>query len=346
MQIHIEEVPTDIRRRAAHLLETVRGTEMDPTGGKASLTRNVTALFRPDIDDVAYYEFAVDLGRGEDRRTATTGRGDGDATMALPASTGFIIAASKGHDHPIAHWSLDREPPSRQIAAAAEEKGSKAERIYKVDSLSYVGETAEGEIAAQTGQLPLPIEGLPGDIEKARGRISSTMVRPAEKRKDDSDPSREKPEVVNRGARPQRVKLRPVESWAELRKGYAEAFGPLLKGLAQNAAPAWEIEELVAKLGEGIMTGTSHTVALLEADAAVEVSGEGARLVRIEPLKTPGGSGAVVLHVADEKLSQEVSFEMHISYRSGLRETLPFFAVSSSTPSDRKPDSGMNIFEE
>lgn len=346
MQIHIEEVPTEIRRRAAQLLETVRGTDMDPTGGKASLTREVTALFRPDIDDVAYYEFAVDLGRGDDRRTAFTGRGDEGAKRAMPAATGFIIAASKGHDHPIAHWSLDREPPSRQIAAAAEAKGSKVDRIFKVDSLSYIGETAGGEIAGQTGQLPLPIEGLPDDIEKARGRISSTLVRPARKAKDDSDPGGDTPETVTRGARPQRVKLRAIDSWADLRKGYAKAFGPLLKGLARNAAPAWEIEALVARMGEGIMTGTTRRVALLEADAAVEVSGEGARLVKIEALETPGGSGAVALQVADEKLAQEVSFEMHIAYRSGLRETLPFFAVSSSTPSDRKPDSGMNFFEE
>ena len=228
----------------------------------------------------------------------------------------------------------------------AEEKGSKVERIFKVDALSYVGETADGEMAGQTGQLPLPIEGLPDDIEKAKGRISSTLTKPAQAGKDDSEPGKDKPETMTRGARPQRVKLTPVDSWAALRKGYAAAFGPLLKGLAQNAAPAWEIEELVAKLGEGIMTGTTHKVALLESDAAVEISGDGAKLVKIEPLKTPEGSGAVALHVADEKLAQEVSFEMHISYRSGLRETLLFFAVSSTTPSDRKPDSGMNVFED
>ncbi|WP_156874868.1 hypothetical protein [Sulfitobacter alexandrii] len=346
MQIHIEEVPTAIRRRAAQLLETVRGTEMDPTGGRARLMPQVTALFRPDLDEVAYYEFAVDLGRGEDRPAAITGRGDRGGKMAMPADTGFIIAASKGHDHPIAHWSLDREPPSRQIAAAAEEKGGKVARIFKVDALSYVGETEDGEMAAQTGQLPLPIEGLPDDMEKARGRISSTLVRPSQKPKDDGDPLQDKPETINRGARPQRVKLREVESWAQLRKVYAKTFGPLLADLARNAAPAWEIEDLVAKMGEGIKTGTTHRVALLESDAAVEVSGEGARLVRIEPLDTPEGSGAVALHVADEALPQEVSFEMHVSYRSGLRETLPFFAVSDSTPSDRKPGSGMNFFEE
>ncbi|WP_152466834.1 hypothetical protein [Sulfitobacter sp. THAF37] len=344
--MNIEEVPTAIRRRAAQLLETVRGTEMDPTGGKARLSPQVTALFRPDMDDVAYYEFAVDLGRGDDRLTAITGRGDRDGKMGMPAGTGFIIAASKGHDHPIAHWSLDREPPSRQIAIAAEEKGSRVARVFKVDSLSYVGETEDGEMAGQTGQLPLPIEGLPEDFEKARGRISSTLVRPAQKPKDDTDPGNSKPETVNRGARPQRVKLREVESWAQLRKVYAKAFGPLLGNLARNAAPAWEIEDLVAKMGEGVMTGSTHRVALLESDAAVEISGEGARLVKIEPLDTPEGSGAVALHVADEKLAHEVSFEMHISYRSGLRETLLFFAVSETTPSDRKPDSGMNFFEE
>lgn len=345
MQIHMEEVPLAVRRRAAQLLENVRGSEMDPTGGKAALNGKVTGIFRPDIDAVAYYEFAVDLGRGKKRQATITGRGDGKDKLSMPANEGFIIAAANGHDHPIAHWSLDREPPSRQVAVAAEEKGASVARIYKLDALAYVGESADGEMVGQTGQLPMPINGLPDDIEKAEGRISSTLARPAQESENDKDPSKELHEIVTRGVRPRKVELAPVESWKELREGYRDAFGPLLKGLAKQAAPAWEVEELVAKLGEGILTGTTHMLALLESDTAVEVSGDGAKLVKLESLKTEAG-GALALHVVDEKLTQEVSFDVHISYRSGLRETLSFFAVSPSTPSGRKPESGMNVFEE
>lgn len=346
MQLNIEEVPTDVRRRAAQLLENIRGTDMDPTGGNASLSGDVMAIYRPDIKDIAYYEFHVDLGRGDTTQLAVSGDVEAEKQMQLPAKQGFVIAASSGHDHPVAHWSLDREPPSAQIAVAAEVNGAKVARIVKLDALCYAGESPDGDLAAQTGQLPMPIEGLPTDPAKGRDRITSTLRRPAAGAKDDSAPSKEPHETVQRGVRPRKVKIRAVDSWKELHSVYTETFGPLLQDLADQAAPAWEIEKLVSELGEGIMTGTSKTVALLEADAMVEVSGDGAKLVKLEPLKTAGKGGAVVVHVVDETLEQEVSFDLNISYRSGAREHLRFFAVSQSTRSGTKPASGLSIFEE
>ncbi|MFC6759350.1 hypothetical protein ACFQFQ_07360 [Sulfitobacter porphyrae] len=189
MQIHIEEVPTEIRRRAAQLLETVRGTDMDPTGGKASLTREVTALFRPDIDDVAYYEFAVDLGRGDDRRTAFTGRGDEGAKRAMPAATGFIIAASKGHDHPIAHWSLNREPPSRQIAAAAEAKGSKVDRIFKVDRCPISARPPGARLPVRPGNCPCPSKGCPMTSKRREVGFPPPWCVPPEKQRTTATPA-------------------------------------------------------------------------------------------------------------------------------------------------------------
>lgn len=345
MQISIEEVPVAVRRRVAQLLENVRDSEMDPTKGRAGLTGEVTAIHRPDIDKVAYYEFAVDLGRGGQGQTTFTGKPDGLSKLDLPARTGFVIASAEAHDHPVSHWSLDREPPSRQLALTAEKEGRKIERIFKLDSLAYAGESG-GELAAQTGQLPMPIEGLPDDPEKAAGKISSTLARPAEDGGSDDKRSDAPHDLIRRGARPTRVKIAPVGSWEELREVYADAFAPLLKNLAANAAPAWEIEALVEKFGEGILTGSSQKVALLERDAMVELSGEGADLVRIEMLKTSGMTGALMIHAADKELPQEVPFELNLLYRSGERETLRFFLVSETTPSDRNPDSGLSIFEE
>lgn len=344
MRMNLDEVPLGARRRASQLLENVRGTDMDPTKGEAALSGEVNAIFRPDLKDIAYYEFVVDLGRERGRTVAISGRGE--AVKRVPARHGFIMASSDAHDHPVSHWSLDREPPSHQLAASAKEKGAKVARLFKLDALAYAGETDDGEMVAQTGQLPMPIEGLLSDVDKMRGKISGTMARPAISAKDDETTSKEPHDVRNRGQRRQQTKIGSVGSWQELREIYAEAFGPLLAALKQQAAPAWEIEDLVAEMGEGIMTGTSHKVALLEADASVEVSGDGAELIKLEVMPTTDTGGCVVLHVADERLREEVSFDLHVSYRSGLQEHLHFFAVSPTTPSNTKPDSGMAEFEE
>ncbi|WP_299546293.1 hypothetical protein [uncultured Tateyamaria sp.] len=344
MKMNLDEVPLGARRRASQMLESIRGTDMDPTKGRAALSGEVNAVFRPDLKDVAYFEFVVDLGRERGRNVAISGRGE--EVRRVPARHGFIIASSDTHDHPISHWSLDREPPSHQLALAAKEKGAKVARLFKLDALSYAGEAEDGEMVAQTGQLPMPIDGLLKDVEKMRGKISGTMARPASARKNDEVASKEPHEVRSTGQRRQQTKIGSAGSWKELRDIYGETFGPLLSALRQQAASAWEIEELVAELGEGIMTGTTHKVALLEADANVEVSGDGAGLVKVEVMPTTDTGGCVVLHVTDEKLREEVSFDLHISYRSGLQEHLHFFAVSPTTPSNTKPNSGMAEFEE
>ncbi|MEO1795873.1 MAG: hypothetical protein AAFR53_02520 [Pseudomonadota bacterium] len=343
MRIHIEEVPLGARRRVAQLLETIRGTELDPTRGRASLTGEVNAIYRPDLKDVAYYEFVVDLGRGEGRRVAISGRGNGEER--LPARHGFIIASSDRHDHPVSHWSLDREPPSHQIATAAKEGAGKIARIFKLDALAYAGESEGGAFMGQTGQMPMPIEGLPDDPEKMAGKISSSLVRPAEGSESDEAPGDDR-ETMTEGARRQVTKIGEVSGWEELREGYAEAFGPLLEGLKQSASASWEIEDLVGEYGEGIQTGTTHKVALLEPDASVEISGEGAELVELEPMETSEMGGCVAIHVADKRLSNELCFELDISYRSGLQEQLRFFVVSPGTPSSRKSDNSINMFEE
>ena len=131
-----------------------------------------------------------------------------------------------------------------------------------------------------------------------------------------------------------------------MKKLYRDAFGPLLADLAQQAAPAWEIDDLVDELGEGVLTGTKHRVALLDKDATIEISGDGADLVEVSLDEGEAGVPAVELAVADETLAKEVSFELHIAYGDGQREDLSFFAVSASTPSNEKADGGLTMFEE
>ncbi|WP_299747792.1 hypothetical protein [uncultured Tateyamaria sp.] len=119
----------------------------------------------------------------------------------MPARRGFVIASSDTHDHPVSHWSLDREPPSHQLAVDAKEKEAKVARLFKLDALSYAGEAEDGEMVAQARQLPMPIEGLLPDVDKMRGKISGTMARPGFASKNDEGASKEPHEVRNRGQR-------------------------------------------------------------------------------------------------------------------------------------------------
>ena len=347
MEIPIEEVPVGIHRKVAQLLENIRGTEMADGADKAVLSGAVTAIYRLDIDDIAYFEFEVDLQKGASKRIAARTMGaDDKAERNMPASRGFVIASAAPHDFPIPHWSLNREPPSVQLRRAAEERGQNVARIYKLDALSYIGENTDGELAAQSGQMPLPIEGLPDDPADGRGKISSTIARPSEAINDDSKADGIKHQISRRGSRVRKVSLREVGSWGELKDSYTGAFKPLLADLRHQANEAWTIDALVEKFGEGIHAGTSHRVALLEPKAAAELSGEGAEYVELEFVEGPTGDMAIELTVAEKRFEQEQSFELHISYGNGLREDLKFFAVSPTTPSNRRSDSGLRAFDE
>ena len=92
MRLTLAEVPIDVRRRVVVLLENLRDTVADPTGGTAALTGAVTPLFGLD-GELVFYGFEIGFG----------------PRLGGPA-TGFIIASAGGPDQ--LHWSFDREPPS------------------------------------------------------------------------------------------------------------------------------------------------------------------------------------------------------------------------------------------
>jgi hypothetical protein len=109
------------------------------------------------------------------RRTTSTGR---VGSQQLATRQGFIIVASGPHDFPIPHWSLERPPISAQLATAAERGGGAIDRITKIDSLAYVAEAKDGALIGQVGQMPALLAGLPHDLSRFRGAISSLKAAP------------------------------------------------------------------------------------------------------------------------------------------------------------------------
>src|SRR4029077_8230229 len=123
-QIPINKIPTPIRRKAAQHLESIRGTPMAPNAANARLADEVWPIYRPDLEEVAYYEFGVELGTGPrrlvtsaaglsallatERKTASARAKRSDVNLKEHAASsrcsglgGFILVSTGPHDFPI-----------------------------------------------------------------------------------------------------------------------------------------------------------------------------------------------------------------------------------------------------
>src|SRR5258706_5214935 len=188
MSIELAKVPAPLRRKAAQHLESIRGTPMAPNAANASLGNEVWPIYRPDLEEAAYYEFSVELGSGPgrlvtsaaalsavlatERKTASARGKRTEVTLKDPtgasqsSSRGFIVVSTGPHDFPIPHWSLDRPPVMGQLQASGEKAGE-IERIYRLDSLAYVAESKDGALVGRVGQMPGLVAGLPHDLRRA-----------------------------------------------------------------------------------------------------------------------------------------------------------------------------------
>jgi hypothetical protein len=351
IRIKQAEVPIELRRKAAQYLESLRSTETAPEVALASLSDGVCPIFRPDIDSVAYYEFEVNLGTGKAQRVITKAALAtlthsispfalstrlASSTPPSPAARGFIILSTTGHDYPIAHWSLESEPISRQLQDLAANSGKTVSKIYKLDALSYVAEDAGGKEVARVGPLPLPVKGLPGDLRQAEGKISSAETRLSVSVSSDEEAANVNRSIQKTGPEPPDIEVLDIGGWEELKKRYAEVFKPFLDDLKRRAASDWEIDNLIAEFGEGIAVGEPHRVALLQPEAVAELSGEAAGIVDLRLIESAGAPPVLEMYVQDSPFGREADVDLHIAYSDGVEEHLKFFVVSREDPSNER----------
>ncbi len=355
MAIDSSKVPTEFRRRAAQHLESLKGTPMAPFGDGAVIGNEVWPIYRPDLDEPAYYEFSVELASSHVRlatsaaslatllqqREGSRVRVKKPAARAEPirerpsvSGRGFIVVAAGPHDFPIPHWSLDRPPISAQLAADAE--GGAIERIVKIDSLAYVGESKDGSLVARVGQLPALLAGLPHDLSRADRGVSTLVAEPAVSIASDDAAEGIEHSAKRDGPRPAKLEAVGVDDWAGFRERYPDSFGPFLDDLRRQAASAWDVEALIEEFGEGIRVGQPHRVALLQADAVVEIGGPAASLVRAS-IDEQGGAAALIIEAPEGTvIEQEADLDVVVRYPDGLTERLRFFVISDGTPSNRR----------
>jgi hypothetical protein len=352
MRVPETSVPIEFRRRAVQHLESVVDTPMAPSGSQgADIRDEVCPIYRPDLPDVAYWEFEVDVdGRPgphvlvtsaatatpdlteELRGSASAG---GEPAAGAPERGGFIIVSTGEHDFPVPHWSLQRLAVSRQLEMEARDKGATIARIYKIDALAYVGEDEAGEEVARTGELPLPREGLGHDLERHAGEISSLTAKPG-RVADEGNPRAIKHSVERTGPKPPDIRAADPEAWPRFKERYADSFGPFLDVLRGRAQEPWRINKLVAEFGEGVLAGDTIPLGLLRREAVVEVTGEGAAFVETELEERPGQRPRLHVKTKRSPHGRETDFEVRVRYADGEEETLRYFIVSRDTPSNER----------
>jgi len=320
MRVKRDDVPLEFRRRAARHLETIRGSSMAPGSDAARLGEEACPLYRPDVRGVAYWEFEIAGVKTVSRSGSNGKRGKSDS--------GFLILSAGRHDAPIPHWSVELEPPSRGLEALSKD-GSVA-KVFKLDALAYVAEDAKGNYLANLGQFPPMPDGLPAK-PPAESTISSLESHPVTATKTDKRVAKQ--EVKRTAPRAPKPTVKPWPSWAQAKKGFASAYKPHLAMLRAAKEPAWGVEDLVAKLGEGIHEGDRLTVPLLRPGKA-ELAGDGAAAVQMRTLDRDPPAVELLAQGAKEKAEQE--FELRLSYDDGSVETLTFFVVPEGTPSNER----------
>jgi hypothetical protein len=319
MRVKLEQVPLEIRRRAARHLEAIRGTEMAKGGDSAQFGPEACPVYRPDVKGVAYWELEV-------TGVKATGRNGSQNGKRAAARNGFLIVSNGRHDVPIPHWSFELEPPSRGLEAQSKE--GQVAKIVKLDSLAYVAEDAKGTYLTHIGQFPPMPTGLPKELPPKR-KLSSLQTHPATATKTDKRVAKQTAETT--GARLPKPKVTAWKSWGQAKKQYASAYRLHLGALREHAAPSWEVEDLVAKFGEGIHEGDRVVVPLLS-PGKVELTGDGANSVKMRMLDRNPPAVELLAGGTDQKAEQE--FQLRLSYRGGTTETLTFFVVPKGTPSN------------
>ena len=316
MRVPFEEVPLDVRRRGARAVAALVSDRLSPTRLRKAEPRfgEATPVYRPDLVDIAYWEIEIaGLSTALPRPEGEAGR----------AEQGFIVVSTGGHDVPVPHFSLDLAPPSRQL----DELGT-IDRVVKLDALCYAGVDDHGNLVGHIGTMPPKLTGLPDDLPKRLPAGYATTVAAAAHDTEDGDTTTPQRVRTSRGKRT--VTLEEWRSWNELTTGYADCYRLQLTALAERAAPRWETEKLTDAYGEGIHSGATLTVWLLE-EGDVTIEGPAAELVSAELTSQPLPPKLVLRPRADVSV-KDTSFEVHLRY-AGSEETLRYFIVPDQAPS-------------
>ena len=307
-RIQMSEVPQAIRRRAARLVEDVRGKPVTWSDG-ASLGGFAHPVERPDVEDVAYYELAVD-------------------------PTGFVICATDEHDAPIPHYNTDQATLGERLA---ERGDGDLERLVWVDRLRYVAENEDGQKMAAYGNQVPKIEGLDALLDADEEGVRSVRYGPPPTVGDVPDGEVDEGyepvllESANDRAPPEEASIETWDSYRALLDGYEDTYGPLLDDLADRASDAWET------MGEtrSIPPGTAHREPILGDQRVEDVDGPTVGDLFVERHAREAAHDALVLTPTTDAVGEEISLTLD---GAAGRETLTYHVQVDAGPQSGRLD--------
>jgi hypothetical protein len=315
--VSLEDIDPAVFRRAMNLIETVRGSEMAPGWDDAYVGWTATPLYRPDLGEtLAYYEFQVYKI---------------DPASGAEVPSGFITVSTGPHDYPIAHWNFEGLSPTQYLESKVVPGMPPISRFYKLDTLSYAGEDAGGNLLASSDTMPNRLVGLPAyspDLTNQTGEQAWFPVDPEPvDPPDDSGSMTITHTQVLTGLQDAPIDMVAWDSWAQLKVEYQTSYGTLLQDLAAQAAPDWEVESLVAQYGEGLRVGDSVVIPFASAGAQATITGEGASYISSQVISLPGGRPGLRIDVLDDEFGRELPFTVSIDTPA---ETLHYIIVGET----------------
>lgn len=303
-----QDVPEAVLRRATEFLEELRGSDLAPEWQDARINPEARILYRPDIQEAAYYEFTVEKPTDNGYEPA-----------------GYIQLSSGEHDYLVTDWDTSGMSPTYELAELAP-LGATLTEFYRIDALTYVAEyeeltaidvTTVATDVINIGDLPVRIEGLDAIPEEPFELVTQGI---------DSDGKEEYEGPTELPL----LEESPWESWEALKAGYEEEYAPLLKSLKERASDRWELEKNLSLYGETLTKGEVRTVYGLAAQilSSIQVTGDGAnaQYLKQEQMSDNGTLTGVILTVLDEPTDVQtlLPFEVALQYTSGTTETLKY----------------------
>lgn len=316
MKLKSKNIPIEIRRLVANHFESIRNSDVGSELGDAHLASEVVSIYRPDLKDIAYYQFEV--------------------VSPDDKPKGFMLVSTDDHDFPIPHWSMESLPVSTILEEDAKGKGKKGNKIYRVDTLAYVLEDDAGEEVSRVGDMPGLISELPDNVADYAGSISSSESVAEGAGATDEKPENIKHKLKKSEGKAPKPKIHGAKSWQEFKGKFGEAFKQHLELHRKNARKSWDIEKLARKFGEGIFANKAFHVPLLEEGYTFDVMGDGEKFVKTNIIKRKNSPDVIELLCDDPGLGKEVDFSIKIKYDSNEHEKLDFFIVTADVPSNEK----------
>jgi hypothetical protein len=294
--ISLREVSRSVYRRAGQFLEDMRYDTAAAAWKNARLGERVYALYRPDIEDAAYYEFTLFNDKGE--------------------NVGFVTVSNGEHEQPIANWSDKNNSQVEQLLREVAEQSLTPARIYKLSDMSYVIEDESGKMIARTKDLPVKITGqqmdwLDREIEPASIR---SYVEGGEKNADnDGVPEQQ---IITSGDTEERFGVEEWQTWEELKAGYSETYAVINEANRREAALDWRVERALETYGEGFFAGEIGIFPTLSREVRnITILKGDAELFKAEVL--PRSAALPVVKItALRALESEMQVELKVDYEN------------------------------